>query len=239
MNKLIALASALFFSVAALNTHAALYDRGNGMIYDSSLNITWLQDASYAKTTGVDLGLGMSWADSTAWVQNLVYGGFSDWRLASGHVVGDTIIDSQGLRSFTYDGSTDNGYNNTRSEIGHLFFELGNKGAYNNLGVAQAGYGVTHSSFVDASTHQIISFLNINTWAYWEAEIYAPASPYAWYYNTSHAAQSFILAGTLNAAWAVHDGDIANVSSVPVPAAAWLFGSGLLGLVGAARRKSA
>ena len=30
--------------------------------------------------------------------------------------------------------------------------------------------------------------------------------------------------------------DVADVSSVPVPAAAWLFGSGLLGLVGVARR---
>ncbi|HFD32315.1 MAG TPA: VPLPA-CTERM sorting domain-containing protein [Gammaproteobacteria bacterium] len=36
--------------------------------------------------------------------------------------------------------------------------------------------------------------------------------------------------------WAVQTGD---VSAVPVPAAAWLFGSGLLGLVGAARRKRA
>jgi hypothetical protein len=35
---------------------------------------------------------------------------------------------------------------------------------------------------------------------------------------------------------AVRDGD---VSSVPVPAAVWLFGSGLLGLIGIARRKKA
>ena len=33
-------------------------------------------------------------------------------------------------------------------------------------------------------------------------------------------------------------GTIASVSAVPVPAAVWLFGSGLLGLVGVARRKS-
>jgi len=29
---------------------AALFDRGNGMIYDSDLNITWLADANYFKT---------------------------------------------------------------------------------------------------------------------------------------------------------------------------------------------
>ena len=36
------------------------------------------------------------------------------------------------------------------------------------------------------------------------------------------------------------EGTIASTapSAVPVPAAAWLFGSGLLGLVGVARRKA-
>ena len=37
-------------------------------------------------------------------------------------------------------------------------------------------------------------------------------------------------------AWAVRSGD---VSAVPVPAAIWLFGSGLLGITGIARRKAA
>ena len=32
---------------------------------------------------------------------------------------------------------------------------------------------------------------------------------------------------------------LTNISAVPVPAAVWLFGSGLLGLIGVARRKSA
>ena len=35
-------------------------------------------------------------------------------------------------------------------------------------------------------------------------------------------------------AWAVHDGDVASL--VPVPATVWLFGSGLIGLIGIARR---
>jgi hypothetical protein len=36
--------------------------------------------------------------------------------------------------------------------------------------------------------------------------------------------------------WAVQSGD---VSAVPVPAAVWLFGSGLLGLIGVAKHKRA
>jgi len=35
--------------------------------------------------------------------------------------------------------------------------------------------------------------------------------------------------------WALH-GTYATVSNVPVPAAAWLFGSGLMGMAGVARR---
>ena len=32
----------------SLSVNAALYDRGNGLIYDDVLDITWLQDANYA-----------------------------------------------------------------------------------------------------------------------------------------------------------------------------------------------
>lgn len=39
-------------------------------------------------------------------------------------------------------------------------------------------------------------------------------------------------------AWAVHDGDVATISSVPIPPSLFLFGSGLIGLVGFARRKA-
>jgi len=40
-------------------------------------------------------------------------------------------------------------------------------------------------------------------------------------------------------AWAQFRADTVNISTVPVPAAVWLFGSGLLGLIGIARRKKA
>ena len=40
---------ALCLTACGIGTsHAALIDRGGGLIYDDVLNITWLQDAGYA-----------------------------------------------------------------------------------------------------------------------------------------------------------------------------------------------
>jgi hypothetical protein len=56
-------------------SNAFLYDRGNGLIYDSDQNITWLQDANYAQTSGYDDSLYgyntngvMYWNDAVAWL---------------------------------------------------------------------------------------------------------------------------------------------------------------------------
>lgn len=54
-----------------VSAHAALIDRGNGLIYDSAQDITWLQDANLAVGAG-------NWASATAWADNLVYGGYDD-----------------------------------------------------------------------------------------------------------------------------------------------------------------
>lgn len=48
--------------------------------------------------------------------------------------------------------------------------------------------------------------------------------------------QAMVLSSPHNLAFTLTD---TNVSAVPVPAAAWLLGSGLLGLIGVARRKAA
>ena len=60
---------------------ATLWDRGGGLIYDDHLNITWLQDANYAKTSGYDSDGLMNWANAVDWADNLIYGGYNDWRL--------------------------------------------------------------------------------------------------------------------------------------------------------------
>lgn len=62
-------------------SHADLFDRGGGLIYDSDNNITWLADANYAKTSGFNAIGAMTWSQANAWAANLTYGGYSDWRL--------------------------------------------------------------------------------------------------------------------------------------------------------------
>jgi len=65
------LLAVLWFSAPA---KAALIDRGNGMIYDTDLGITWLQNANSA-------GPSMTWNQANAWAASLNFGGYNDWRL--------------------------------------------------------------------------------------------------------------------------------------------------------------
>lgn len=83
----------------ATSSPAALIDRGEGLIYDDDLNITWLQYANYTNQT-------MTWNEATVWVENLIYQGYDDWRLPFSDV-------------------TCTGYNCTESEMGHLFYGEG------------------------------------------------------------------------------------------------------------------
>lgn len=67
--------------LVAAPADATLFDRGNGLIYDDGLDITWLQDANYGVTSGYDADGVMTWAEVLTWADTLIYGGHSDWRL--------------------------------------------------------------------------------------------------------------------------------------------------------------
>ena len=92
MNTKRLLRVAVFGLFLISQAHAALVDRGSGMIYDTTLQITWLQDASQ--------GGNVTWNDAVAWASNLSFGGFDDWRLPSmdvdgdqGNIFGEGIVD--------------------------------------------------------------------------------------------------------------------------------------------------
>jgi hypothetical protein len=79
-------------------------------------------------------------------------------------------------------------------------------------------------------------FRNIQSAGYWSAMEYEGDTSYALFFYFGSGFQNYTIKTYPRYAWAVHSGD---VSAVPVPATAWLFGSGLIGLVGIARRKKA
>ena len=59
-----AMTLALVLGFAAATSHAAFIDIGGGMVYDTDLNITWLQDANYAQTSGFDADGKMTWNEA-------------------------------------------------------------------------------------------------------------------------------------------------------------------------------
>lgn len=205
--------------------------------YDTALDITWLADANFAQTTGFTVnGGGMNWTTANnVWAAGLnPYGsGITGWRLP-------TTIDADGPDAdalgndgcnetpFFYQG-LDCGMNiSVHSEMSHMYYvTLGDKAYYSTTGTAaQPGWGLTNTG----------PFSNVLADPYLSATEYAPLTSDAWYFHFQFGSQGKREKFWFGLAWAVHDGDV-GASAVPVPAAVWLFGSGLAGLIGFARRK--
>lgn len=197
---------------------AALIDRGGGLIYDTDLNITWLADANYAYTSGYDQqdatdGL-MTYAYAMAWAEQLTYGGFTDWRLPTTLQPDATCANQYSFGSGQF--------NCTGSEMGHLFYvELG----------SMAGNGSVHNANYNL-------FTNLLSDLYWSSTSVATIPTYAWQFNFMDGNQYVNNKAGAIRAMAVHPGDI-GAAVVPVPAAGWLLGSGLLWLAAARRRRNA
>lgn len=126
--------------------HAALFDRGGGLLYDDVLKVTWLQDANYAKTSGYDADGKMTWVAANSWAAGLVYHDnvrnvdLTGWRLASNTPVG---IDWN--YEYVWTGTTDYGFNITSpaSEMSYMYYQnLGLNGYFSTIGVSQLDYGI-------------------------------------------------------------------------------------------------
>jgi len=158
-------------------------------------------------------GVAMNWADANGWAAALTVDGVDGWRLA------DTLQPDASCNSQT--SSASYGYNCTGSEMGNLF--------YNVLG----GNALSSITSIHNSNYDLFS--NVQSSRYWSATGYAPGSNPAFDFTMYNGNQNYRDKLDSSYAWAVRSGD---VSAVPVPAAIWLFGSGLIGLIGFANQKS-
>ena len=238
------LAGALSLVIAG-TAQAALESRlGGQAYYDTTLKITWLTDANLALTNQFGLNHStlefddtantvgstgrMTWGNAQAWIGGMNtanYLGSSNWRLPTMLDTGTSGCD------FAYTG-TNCGFNvqtgsaatTVYSEMASLFYDtLGNKAYYDTAGNPnQPGWGLSNTG----------PFSNLQSYNYWSGLEYAPVTNEAWMFIFGYGNQTSDDKSYDFHAWAVQSGD---VGAVPVPAAVWLFGSALLGLIGAGR----
>jgi hypothetical protein len=153
-----------------------------------------------------------TWANQVTWAAGYsqthsVYGTFEDWRLASVDVNDDgTIFNGCGAGPSFETDCRDN-------EYGYLRWQ----------------YGIT------ASAPGLFTGLPVGggLLVYWSGT--EEDSLNAWAFDFDSGTESDGLKSSFYYGWAVRDGDVA-ASVVPIPAAAWLFGSAL-GLLGWLKRR--
>lgn len=233
-----ALAALVFGLMLSLPAQAALYDRGGGLLYDDVLNLTWLQDANYAKTSGYDTDGLMNWGAAKTWAENLVFhdsvrnADYSDWRLAS-----NTPVGTDWNYSYSTAGTTDLSYNITspHSELSYMYYvNLGLKGYYSPAGTNQPDFGIFGNGTIDGQNN-VGPVKNLQSPGYWSGTAYAPyPADDAWVFVTIIGGQGNGPQGNELYAWAVRPGDVAAVPE-PEAYALMLVGMGLL--AGVARRK--
>lgn len=209
-------ALASLFILANSTAQGALFERLGGLAYyDDVSNLTWLTDGNYAKTSGYDSDGMMSWSQATTWVSTLNVEGVTGWRLPSTLETDPTCTPTASASAFN---------NCTGSEMGNLFYNVLGGTAGNSL---NAGHNANYDLF---SNIELLSY-----WSGTEMPMYFDS---AWYFEMHWGFQGYFNKDAMYSyAWAIHDGDV-GASAVPVPAATWLFGSGLIGLMGFAKRKS-
>lgn len=204
------------------------FSNGPEAFYDKALNITWLADANFAKTSnyansgafsaypspsygGINEQTGaMGWSVAQKWVQGLSVGGITGWRLPT---MVDTRVPGCEYVAKTGGALSDCGYNtDTRiSELAHMFYvTLGNKAFYDPAtGVGpQSGWGLSNTG----------PFVNMQGGRYWTNTSYGNSA--VWTFSMSGLQIDVDALSDWSYAWAVHSGDIG--SPVPEPSGALL-----------------
>ena len=197
-----------------LPVNAELFDRGGGLIYDDVLDVTWMQDVNYAKTSGDDEDGRFSWDGAMNWTANLVYYDsvrdvtWSNWRLPKALPVNGVDYDD----TFNYNGTTDNGYNisSTASELGYMFYvNLGIK-AYADV---NGNWPVDGFGFKGDLSGPFDRMLGAATFPYWTSAEYPPFDGMAYVVVFKTGSQHGAVKESELLPWPVMDGDVAVIPS--------------------------
>ncbi len=221
--------AALTLAVGISGTaHAALYDRGGGLIYDSALNVTWMKDANYAKTSGYDADGLMTWSQSMTWAANLGYYDsvrgvtYTDWRLPDGKPLNGVSH----ITAYSYNGSTDIGTNisapgtvyagSQANEMAYMYYQtLGNAGqltpsnAYTNC----VGAGLPGTCLENAGP--FINFVKDGL-GHWTQTTWTSDSTRVEWFTMQYGDASWQLKSNSSYAWAVRPGDVSNMAPIAV-----------------------
>lgn len=203
------------------STEAVLMSRLDGAAaYDTVLDITWTTNASLS---GEDL-----WYDQVAWASGLEYLGFNDWRLASVSVAAGLPT---GTTLSAVDCSTATELACRDNELGYMF--------YHNLD-GMLGDNLTGTQMVGDVTLTGIQSLNWSGTEVVSGTEFSTGSAYAYLFgfeNQSYSGIQDVVEENANIfGWAVRSGDVA---AVPEPPMLLLLATGLIGLIGLARIRSA
>ncbi len=204
-------ATLLVTAVANASTLTVVNQDGALMVSDSALNVTWADSSSGP----------VNYFDARTWINSLnaeAYGGYSDWKLATG--VGYFTTGTYSGDPTNYGTGFGLSTDTVNNQLGYLFAnELGNT-------PADAG-AVNFGPFAAIGQQSTV---------YWSGNVNTTDPSREWAYDTGLVGESDTYQkGVEGYALAVRAG---QVSPVPLPAAAWLLGSGLLGLFGWPRRRA-
>jgi hypothetical protein len=225
-SRLLGALCAAVFSFITLPAQAALVSvLGGAAVYDTDRNISWISNANLALTNQFGLTLSASENDPTA--NTVGSTGKMTWDNAVAWIAGMNSANYLGFNNWSLpdtpqpDASCGSqldpggggfplqgyGLGCTGSDMGHL---------YNVEGVTAVSPGL---------------FSNVQSNYYWSSTQFAISTNNAWVFGFGDGNQTSTDKTNSYYALAVHSG------MVPVPAAVWLFGSGVLALVSVGKQR--
>jgi hypothetical protein len=239
-HKKIELALVFLVSSVAIGTaQASLLARTGGMVYDNVNNLTWASNANLFQTQA---------AGNTNLVNEII--------AANGGVIHNTpnYFDNGTHNLTSADFNTGTGqmtwwgakaWVNSLTLGGVTGWSLPTTPVITNMLYDELG-GATNRSIVTTHNGNYNLFNNIQSCAYWSSSEASNLNSALIFY-TSYGLQGFAIKNSQFLAWAVQSGDVAippeipkrpvpPITTVPVPGALWLFGSGLIGFMGLKRR---